>query len=249
MAKIQTGEIYPSNQGDLFQIISYIDAYKIEIKFLDEVGYTRFARSGDIRLGKIENPFRRSVHGVGFMGVGPYSSKDKVMRSTWGHILERCYDIKTQAVKYPSYVGCYVNDSWHNFQEFGEFFTNDPFRQDGWRLDKDLVVFGNKEYGPTKCAFVPPELNNLLLDNPKTRGDLPLGVSMVSARVNKSKPYFARVSSLNSYISGYFTDAEEAFLFYKKNKEEEVKKRAMKYAGKVDPRVIENLMNWEVVYG
>ncbi len=41
----------------------------------------------------------------------------------------------------------------------------------GKQLDKDILVFGNKEYSPDKCIFVSPYINSLLrISNPKKKG-------------------------------------------------------------------------------
>lgn len=76
--------------------------------------------------------------------------------------------------KYPTYKGCYVVDEWLTFSTFREWM-----RQQDWEnkeLDKDIIIPGNKEYGPSTCVFVSHEVNSLLNDHGSARGDFPQGV-------------------------------------------------------------------------
>lgn len=34
---------------------------------------------------------------------------------------------------------------------------------EGWHLDKDILLKGNKVYSPETCAFVPAKINSLLI--------------------------------------------------------------------------------------
>ena len=57
----------------------------------------------------------------------------------------------------------------------------------------------------------------------------------------------ARLSKGNRRIHlGYYDTPEEAFLVYKKAKEAYVKEVAEEYKGKIDNRLYEALMNYEV---
>lgn len=67
-----------------------------------------------------------------------------------------------------------------DFQEFAEwcqtqsgYYGNDGSKN--WCLDKDILVRGNKIYGPDTCVFV-PEFVNVLFANKKAT-DLPFGVT------------------------------------------------------------------------
>lgn len=94
------------------------------------------------------------------------------IRGCWVSMHNRCYSPKTQA-KHPCYVGCSVHEDWHNFKEFESWMLQQDFQ--GKSLDKDILVFGNKVYGPDTCVFVTPALNALL--HAKRPGSVLLGVS------------------------------------------------------------------------
>lgn len=116
------------------------------------------------------------VHGVGvndYEGSVTVDGKTIKSYSTWQHMLNRCYSSKCQS-KYPTYIGCSVCNEWKSFSTFKLWF--DENYKEGFHLDKDILVKGNKIYSPEFCRFVPSYLNTLLSDCGNSRGDLPLGV-------------------------------------------------------------------------
>ncbi len=94
-------------------------------------------------------------YGVGFIGYGVHKTtyKRKITRcySAWIHMFERCYCPKRLARR-PKYKGCTVCPEWHNFQVFAEWFYKNYI--DGYELDKDIKINGNKIYSPEACMFV-----------------------------------------------------------------------------------------------
>lgn len=93
----------------------------------------------------------------------------------WKAMLRRAY---TPEEKYKSaYLGVTVCDEWHIFSKFRKWYLqqNPP---KGWQVEKDVIKIGNKMYCPERCAFVPIEVNNLILLPKTTRTyNLPLGVT------------------------------------------------------------------------
>jgi len=92
---------------------------------------------------------------------------------TWQSMLRRCYSATLQA-KYPTYIGCSVAPEWLNFMTFRAWMI----RQDwvGMELDKDLLIPGNRVYGPQTCVFVSAKLNKFTTGHAAARGEWPLGV-------------------------------------------------------------------------
>lgn len=48
---------------------------------------------------------------------------------------------------------------WHMYENFYKWFKDNYI--EGFSLDKDIAIEGNKEYSPTACAFVPQSVNSL----------------------------------------------------------------------------------------
>lgn len=106
----------------------------------------------------LRNRYTPTVYGIGFLGEGKYRSRTKVY-AVWTSMLRRCY-AKELHEKYPTYIGCTVCEEWHNFQKFGEWF--DANYVEGYELDKDIKVKGNKVYSPDTCLFVSPDANKIM---------------------------------------------------------------------------------------
>lgn len=122
-------------------------------------------------------PRSSGIFGVGINDVAtPMKKNKKILThySVWRGMLGRCYDSKWHA-RFPTYVGCTVDPCWHRLSVFKAWY--DEHYRPGFDLDKDILVPGNKVYGPDTCVFVPQRLNKLLTDHRGARGDLPLGVS------------------------------------------------------------------------
>lgn len=174
-------------------------------------------------------------------GVGTFDKEDGTPRNhcekIWRDMLMRCYWQKTR-YKFPTYEDCSVCEDWLIFSNFKEWY--DKHYVDGWELDKDILVKGNKEYAPDKCCFVPQEINKLLNKNSKQRGLNPIGVCYRQQYKNKYLA-FARGRTLGS-----FKTPEEAFNAYKVTKEEWIKEVADKWKDELEPRVYEAMYNYEV---
>ena len=103
------------------------------------------------------------IYGIGFIGVGNYKSRNKTGHTkaynAWAAMLQRCYDSKLH-LRNPTYKECSVIEEWYNFQNFAGWFEKNYI--DGYQLDKDLLIKGNKIYSPETCCFVPKEINLIL---------------------------------------------------------------------------------------
>ena len=156
---MKVGETYPSNNYGDMEVIEYVNSKSIQVRFV-ATGYSRYATAGDIRKGEVKDPMLPSVQGVGYLGVGPYSSstdnKKSACYNTWNAMLARCYNPSTQK-NHPSYAGCTVVSEWHCFQNFAIWY--DKYYVQGYELDKDTKVVGNKVYGPDTCTFLPQAVN------------------------------------------------------------------------------------------
>lgn len=88
--------------------------------------------------------------------------------SIWYGLKERCKIGGAQQRVSRTYIGCSVGFSGK--KEFMEWIIGQPGydRRDEkgrrYHLDKDLIIEGNKIYGPDQCSLVPARINCLLVD-------------------------------------------------------------------------------------
>ena len=181
------------------------------------------------------------VYGVGINDVIA-KVQDTEYYNKWLLMLYRCYH-PTQKEYSKSYNEVFVCDEWLRLSNFKEWFENpENGYKDGYQLDKDLLVKGNKIYSPQTCCFLPQEINSIIkLGN--NRGKYPIGV--IKIKQGRNKPYRA---DIKNRTIGYYATPEEAFFAYKKEKEKEVKAVALKYfqEGKITEKVYTALMNFNL---
>lgn len=182
------------------------------------------------------------VAGVGY-NDGEYLSSGTKEHALWRSMLARCYKEENLKRK-PAYRGCSVSDNFKNYTYFYEWCNNQiGFKKEGWSLDKDLLIKGNKVYSEDTCVFVPLEINNVIVKADSLRGDYPIGVSYDRSRGK----FTARIWIENKpKFLGRYATIEEAFHSYKVNKEKHLKSIAEKWKGVVDYRVYDALVNYEV---
>lgn len=244
--KNREGEVYKTNEGYNVKIIKYINHENCTI-MLDNGTILENIRLQNIRSGGIKNPFHRGAEGVGFLGVGKYKGGvDNKSICLWRSMLSRCYNDKYQK-RQLTYKGCTVAEIWHNFQNFAAWYEENynPETMEGWELDKDILIKGNKIYSPEACCFVPREINILLTKRQNNRGEFPVGVKDRKKAV--SKRYESRLNKKGkSEYLGVFKTPEQAFEAYKEAKEQYIKETANKYKDQLDSRVYEAMYNYKV---
>lgn len=184
---------------------------------------------------------KRNAYGNGINDM--INTRNMPFEKCWRHMMERCYNPKILD-KFPTYKGCTVCPEWHYLSNFKRWFE-DPANgyREGYHLDKDILVKGNKVYSPDTCCFVPKEINILIKTMPKGKKGLPKGVTF------KGKSYVAVVEIGGvRYRSERFSTPEAAFLAYKKAKEQYVKELAEKYykEDKITERVYRALLDYRV---
>lgn len=188
---------------------------------------------------------KRTVMGVGYMGVGSYRSRvDGVMPKeyiVWRDMIHRCYNPRLRD-KYPTYTGCVVHDNWHNFQKFAEWYHSQEYCDKGYQLDKDLIVQGNKIYSAERCCFLPPALNTLISINHSNRS------SLVGTTFHKNTGKWQSLVNKSGKVVylGLFNTELEAHLCYVQEKERFVREEAVVWRGFIDPVAYDALLNWKV---
>lgn len=221
-------------------LVGCIGSGKCYVKFEDGTVVKTYLTS--FRKGQVANPYHPSMAGVGFIGVPEDGvlAKDCIEYKLWSSMFGRCYRPRPHDYRYK---GCTVDPRWHNFQDFRKWFKESEY-QPGWELDKDVVVKGNKVYGPDTSFFVPKPINNFLVLRTAARGGLPIGVTYHK----KHNLYYAQLSKFaKQRIIGAFECLDEAFHAYKAAKEEHARELAALYKGQINDKVYDALNNYVVL--
>lgn len=157
MTKLIEGEQYKSAQDGVFYIVKDNGWENVEIIFPS--GYTSKATRNQIKKGQVKDRFKKTYFGVGFIGGVEFKTKGESSMAyyRWRHMLARCYDKKTKDLK-PTYKECIVCEEWHNYQNYARWF-HDNFVE-GFDVDKDIRIDGNKIYSPETCKFVSHQKNS-----------------------------------------------------------------------------------------
>lgn len=241
------GEKIIDNYGVEMEIIEYINCKKIKVRFNDEhraIINTRYDCFIDKR---IKNPYRKSFQGVGYIGMGKYSSKDTKIMNCWSNMLKRCYKENGKDI---TYEDCYVCKEWHNFQNFAKWYEENYYEVDGKPtfLDKDILYKGNKIYSPETCVFVPRLINNLFTKRQNECGLYPIGVEPYK---NTNK-FISIISETHRYTKtkrthlGIRDTVEEVFYLYKIYKEKLIKDIADEYKNDIPKKLYYALYNYKV---
>ena len=240
------GKVCKSNLSGDFKILKYNDAYNVEVQFL-KTGFETGAQLGNIRNGEVKDLYSPSVYGVGVLGtkyLSTINGRNIKEYEIWFSMLVRCYSDNFKK-KNPTYEGCEVGDNFKSYEYFYEWCQNQiGFSNQGWHLDKDLFIKGNKVYNEDSCVFIPNDINLLLTKREALRGEHLIGVywdktnKAFKAQVGKSKGKREHLGLFNTEL--------EAFNAYKIAKESFIKEQASNWKDKIDPRAYEALMNYQV---
>lgn len=241
----RVGEEFTTTYGQKIKIVEYFGWDNSTVKFADNT-IVKNVHYRAIVLGNVRNPNYKGIYGVGFMGEGVYGSYKSKSRNkfylTFKCMMERSFS-KECKEKYPTYKDVTVCEEWHNFQNFAKWMEENynPEAMEGWHLDKDILVKGNKIYSPETCCFIPREVNTLLTKSTNKRGNYPIGVS------KKGHKYISYISRNGINLSnGTFNTQEEAFQAYKIAKENYIKEVADKWKDLISEKVYQALMNYQV---
>ena len=254
---LKIGDVFDTKQGEIVITRREGTGQKYHIKF-KESGFETTSYQQTILKGTpvdITRPHPNKYYGVGYTGVGKYKVLEhRKCSSVWSDMLKRCYykgvvDTRSKGVGSNRYQNLSVKvcDEWMNMQTFAEWFYNQK-REDQWHLDKDIINPGSKVYCPENCVFIPAEINTVLVTCNARRGDLPLGVSR-EKRDGRFRVIVSRGPRKGLIYQGGFSTPEEAFLWYKRHKEEVIRSVAQEHfdSGNIQRNVYDSLMNWEVV--
>lgn len=195
---------------------------------------------------------RKRVYGIGIndwhTAISNGGGKHIPEYKMWSRMLERSLCEKWKAC-HPTYKDVSVDPRWYSMSTFisdvSTLVGYDQAITNGWHLDKDLLVKGNKLYSKDTCCFLPIEINSLMVMHRASRGAYPSGVYF--RKRQPKRPYCAAICSggIIKTLGNYVTP-EEAFYVYKEAKEAYIKEVANKWKNQIDVRAYEALMNYEV---
>lgn len=164
------------------------------------------------RMWELEpkTPSRRQVQGVGATDMGPATKSvdGKTVKHAgyqlWVSMLDRVYSPRIHA-KHPTYIGTQVCDRWLTFSNFhADMSKRYGYGAQGWNLDKDILGDG-KLYSPETCAFIPQQINKLMIDSAASTGAFPQWVAWQKQR----SKFLVQVAESGKHQPGttrHFTD-------------------------------------------
>lgn len=248
MRKIYSaGSVFKSKYGESCRIVEELGGKSL-IEFLEGEPHTKIVHNCQLRTGEYTSNFRKKVYGTGiFVPWGGYDCrKDGVITKAyglWANMLKRVYCPQQLAAE-PSYTGTTVCADWHRSDTYWMWAE----KQVGWleedyHQDKDILLYGNKQYNPDTVVFIPQKLNTFLVDCRKVRSEYGQGVYKKGNRFkvciwNNNKPI-----SLGQYKN--LEDATAKFAEAKTNIGLEWGRRLQAGEFEVDQRVIDRMLNYE----
>lgn len=211
MSRYYLGYEGHSKKGSPFSVIEWEEGSKDCKILFKNTGYIKKTSKHVLLYSGVEDPTIQ-LQGRGIFDTYPEHNKSDAC-VLWRSIFNRCYG-NYSLKKSPSYKGCSVSEEWRLFSRFKKWYDNNYI--DGWHLDKDLKVKGNKVYGEDFCIFVPQVLNSLTVNSTAIRGDLPVEVTACDSLTN---PFKADIKFTEDGITkrkylGCFPTKEEAFCAY-----------------------------------
>lgn len=150
----------------------------------------------------------------------PYETQ---IHSAWSNMKGRCRKHTKHHTIHPTYNECSIVPEWEDFQVFADWYSSqvgfESRGDDGrvFQLDKDVLLVGNKLYGPDTCVLIPSQLNCFFIDCGGQRGEFPLGVSYHKT-AGKYRSYI-REDGKYVHLGLFHTAAaaEESYLYAKNN--------------------------------
>ena len=216
--KYGAGTSHTNNDGDTFVVLDYRTCTDVDIKF-DCEDVIRTVCAKDIARKKLVPHTRKSILGVACKGYGSFKTTDSKGKATKAYekflgMIDRVYNESSKSYENYGGRGVTVHPSWHNFQNFAEWFYSQPGNGiKGFEVDKDIV--GVMEYSPENCYLVPKEINGTIRRVVgKKNAHLPRGVSY--SRI-KTKPYVSTFKENRNDTLVCFSSIEEARAHYLEN--------------------------------
>ncbi len=220
------GDRYMSKSFGEMEVISNGGSRNVGVRFLDTGNEVFNLQRGNVIRGSVKDVMIPTVEGVGYLGTNKHVTKHPSYHC-WKHMIVRCYSENYHSNR-ESYKDCSVVPEWHNYCNFVKWF--DSNYREGYHLDKDLLVQGNRVYSPENCCFIPPEINTIIVEKNQVIDGCEGGVS--KRRKKGSQEYNGRynVQYAGSYLART-SCLDTANNLYKEFKKLHFEELADKYEG------------------
>ena len=222
----------PTTRG-FFYLVNHMT--KVELSLFIEANYPVTAKS---------TAKRKAIFGVGAndaIYVTTPTGNGVTLRDpayiAWVNMLTRAYYQKLHD-RQQTYSDVTVCKEWHSFSAFRAWWLAN-YRED-WQLDKDLLVVGNREYGPDACIYIPAWLNTFTIDRGASRGELPIGVSTYKPTGKYQSHCCNPITGKKLHIGRFTTpeEAHETWLNYKLSLAEQLKPEMDAIDQRIYPNVV-----------
>ncbi len=173
---------------------------------------------------------RKLIYGIGINDVMiPGFSKSKTARR-WRLLFRRTDRRDPNIYGFETYKDCTLDPRWFKLSAFKEWIEQwDDYENK--EIDKDILIPGNKIYGPETCLMVRKSVN--LFFKPNIKRNLPRGVYHVPKFKEGGKnPYLASIvrcgekkknqSRLGTIHLGHYPTIEEASAAYESARKEQI---------------------------
>ena len=239
MSKIKLYEKFNTRNHGIVTVLDYIDCKNVLIKF-ENRGATKLVRADHLRDGNIKDQTQPTVYGIGVIGNNFDKGESHTLTyNTWNSMLQRCYDLKLKE-RHKSYEQCSVDANFLSYEYFKDWCSKQiGFGNEGWQLDKDILVKGNKVYSEDTCCFVPKEINSMI------SGFTSKGGNTVGVYENKAGNFYIRnLSEGSKKCSKTFSNQEEAERAYVAEKNRKILTVMEKWDAQLDSKVKLALSLW-----
>lgn len=247
--KFKVGDVINNDKYGNYEIVSNPGRdEKIRVRFHNTGFECDFHRSV-ICYNRVKDYMHPTKYGIGYLGAPTINDEDPIkalITRMWNSMMIRCYDPKKLNEAGKSYRNCTISRDWWNLENFKSWCIDQisaGYYQDGWELDKDLLVKGNTLYSSETCVFLPVRLNQLQQVKKDSEYNWLPGVNFDKSRGKfKSEVNF---DGKRYYFPRRETELE-SFLEYKELKEKLVQADAENWKGKIHPRAYESLKNYSL---
>lgn len=246
-----------NKEGDEMLIVEYNGYDDIVVEFQDENACRVHTQYANFVRGSVRNSMKPKHGFHGYIGNGKYKTEGRGENGERLHIQAyeswRKMHLRAENFdgKHPSYEDVTICKEWWNYQNFAEWFEKNYYEVEGevMCVDKDIKDPFSRCYSPSTCLIVPNCINELFKKMEISEEGLPTGVHRRSDSI--AERYRSRTKILDEngkakIVSKTTKTPEEAFEFYKENKEKYIKQMAEKYKNVITKELYEILMNYEV---